>query len=62
MRIARKWASGRKHFPLADVAAAGGWRDQATLMIYQATEESTILAVMNEPGKRHEKRAAVEGG
>ncbi|HWP36338.1 MAG TPA: hypothetical protein VNL18_02175 [Gemmatimonadales bacterium] len=28
----RKWATERKHFPLKDVAAAGGWRDVETLL------------------------------
>ena len=55
----RKWASERRHHPLPDVAAAGGWRDQSTLLeCYQAPDETAILAVMSEPAKRHEQRAA----
>lgn len=55
----RKWASERKHHPLPDVAAAGGWKDYNTLLeCYQAPDATAILAVMSEPRKRHELRAA----
>ena len=55
----RKWASERRHHPLPDVAAAGGWRDHTTLLeCYQAPDEKAILAVMSEPMKRREQRAA----
>ena len=55
----RKWASERRHHPLPDVAAAGGWRDHSTLLeCYQAPDETAIMAVMSEPMKRHEQRAA----
>jgi hypothetical protein len=26
----RKWATERKHYPIVDVAAAGGWKDLTT--------------------------------
>jgi hypothetical protein len=43
----RKWATARKHLPLADVAAAGGWKGTQTLTkCYQQPDEATILAVV----------------
>jgi hypothetical protein len=44
----RGWATARKPYPLKDVAAAGGWRDTATLLrCYQhADPESTLAVVM----------------
>lgn len=48
----RKWATERKHHSLKDVAAAGGWKDTATLLTcYQQPDAETLLAVMNEPRK-----------
>lgn len=42
----RKWAIERKHLPLKDVAAAGGWKDVNTLLeIYQQADEESVLAV-----------------
>jgi integrase len=55
----RKWASERKHLSLVDVAAAGGWKDTATLLeCYMQPDPSTLLRVMSEPQKRHEGAAA----
>lgn len=54
--LRRKWASERKHLPLVDVAAAGGWKDtQSLLTCYQHADQETMLAVMSEPRKRTEK-------
>jgi hypothetical protein len=51
----RKWATERKHLPLKDVAAAGGWVDVETLLrSYQQPDKGTLLAVMNEPRKLSE--------
>ncbi len=51
----RKWASERKHHPIADVAAAGGWKDRATLLeCYQQPDEVALLAVVSEPRRRRE--------
>ncbi len=51
----RKWASERKHHPLVDVAAAGGWRDTPTILeCYQQPDEGSLLRVMSEPVKRSE--------
>lgn len=46
----RKWATERKHHPLSDVAAAGGWSDLPTLMAcYMVPDHATMLSVMSEP-------------
>lgn len=51
----RKWATERKHYPLKDVAAAGGWTDTETLLnCYQQADPTTMLAVMSEPQKVRE--------
>jgi integrase len=48
----RKWATERKHQPLTDVAAAGGWQNTATLVTcYQQPTNDAMLAVMSEPRK-----------
>jgi integrase len=44
----RKWTTDRKHFPLKDLADAGGWRDVETpLKNYQQSDRETRLAVIN---------------
>ncbi|MEX2109711.1 MAG: tyrosine-type recombinase/integrase [Gemmatimonadaceae bacterium] len=56
--LRRKWASERKHLPLVDVAAAGGWKDTQTLVeCYQHADAETMLAVMSEPRKVSERAA-----
>jgi integrase len=48
----RKWATERKHLPVMDVAAAGGWNDVDTLLkVYQQPDPQTLLVVMSEPRK-----------
>jgi integrase len=43
----RAWASQRRHLPVQDVAAAGGWRDiQALQTAYQHADAATMRAVM----------------
>src|ERR1700722_7844970 len=38
----RRWATTRKHFPLKDVAQAGGWDDVRTLLVcYQQPAADT---------------------
>jgi integrase len=55
----RKWATERKHLNPKDVAAAGGWKDIATLLeVYQQSDEASVLAVMSEPRKLHERGLA----
>jgi integrase len=45
----RGWASARKHWPDVDVAAAGGWKDTATMKrCYQHADGRTILSVILE--------------
>ncbi|MBI3983217.1 MAG: hypothetical protein HY337_09905 [Gemmatimonadetes bacterium] len=63
----RKWATERKHLPLKDVAAAGGWQDVETLLeCYQQPDHETLKSVMDGaktlhdpaviPQKRQQKR------
>jgi integrase len=48
----RAWVTARKHLPLADVAAAGGWKSKETLLrCYQQPDEETLLAVVTDPRK-----------
>lgn len=54
----RKWTTERKHHSLKDVAAAGGWKDVETLLTcYQQPDQDTLLAVMSEPRKLHDRAA-----
>ena len=55
----RKWASERKALNVKDVAAAGGWKDINTLLeVYQQSDEASVLAVMSETKKLHERGVA----
>ena len=46
----RRWASERKHLPLTDVAAAGGWTDTTTIMrCYQMPDVETMERVVTTP-------------
>lgn len=48
----RGWATARKHLPVPDVAAAGGWADQHTLMsVYQQPDQATMLQVVTQPAR-----------
>lgn len=52
----RKWATERKHYPMKDVMAAGGWTDVTTFLTsYQQADAATQLAVMSAPEKLSEK-------
>ena len=52
----RGWATSRKHLPVADVAAVGGWRDIGTLLkCYTQADSATMLAVMESPKKISER-------
>ncbi len=43
----RMWACQRKHLPVRDVAAAGGWRDVTVLQgVYEAADQETLEAVV----------------
>ncbi len=51
--IRRKWVTERKGYPVKDVAAAGGWRDEQTMLrSYQHTDAETILQVVLHPTQR----------
>jgi hypothetical protein len=51
----RKWVTERKHLPLADVAAAGGWKTVQTLeQSYARADSETMLAVVTEARKLRE--------
>jgi len=57
----RAWATSRKHLAAADVAYAGGWRDLRSLQrSYQQVDEETLLAVVTEPRKVRDVRAATD--
>jgi integrase len=46
----RGWATARKHHPLADVAAAGGWKTKETLSrIYQQPDAASTRRAILEP-------------
>jgi len=48
----RKWAMERKHWPIRDVAAVGGWKNIRSLLeCYAQADRETVLAVANEPRK-----------
>lgn len=48
----RGWATTRKHLPVVDVAAAGGWSDLGTLLkCYQHADHETLLEVMTHSKK-----------
>lgn len=41
------WATKRKHLPAKDMAAAGDWKDTATLQrVYQHADPETLEAVV----------------
>ncbi len=49
----RKWATERKGYPVKDVAAAGGWRDEGTMLTsYQQVDAATIRMVVLQPTQR----------
>lgn len=59
----RKWAKERKHLPVKDVMAAGGWQDINTFLnSYNEPDEDTMLAVMEEPARRRAAAAEVPNG
>ena len=48
----RKWAMERKHWPIRDVAAVGGWKSVRSLVeCYAQADRDTMRAVVNEPRK-----------
>jgi integrase len=56
--LRRKWATERKGYPIKDVAAAGGWRDDKTLMTsYTQADAETVRQVVLYPTHRLASRA-----
>ena len=54
----RAWATARKHLPLKDTAAAGGWASTETLVrCYQQPDEETMLAVVLNSAELRERKA-----
>jgi hypothetical protein len=54
----RKWATARKHHPLKDVAAAGGWKSEETLLrCYQQPDEATMLNVVMDGAELRRRKA-----
>jgi integrase len=43
----RSWVTSRKHLPVKDVAAAGGWKDERTMLeSYMQPDAATLLQVV----------------
>ena len=54
----RAWATARKHLPLKDTAAAGGWASTETLVrCYQQPDEETMLEVVLNGAELRERNA-----
>jgi integrase len=47
--VRRKWVTERKGYPLADIAAAGGWKDERSLKSYLQEDAETVRKVVLEP-------------
>lgn len=57
----RLWATERKHLPIKDVAAAGGWQDIVTLTkCYQQADEETMRSVVEYKKPASPPTASVE--
>jgi hypothetical protein len=50
--VRRKWVTERKGYPLADIAAAGGWKDERSLKSYLQEDPDTVRKVVLEPTHR----------
>ena len=47
--LRRAWATARKHLPLADAMAAGGWSDPTSLQTaYQQPDVDTLQKVVDQ--------------
>ena len=54
----RKWATARKHLPLKDVAAGGGWKcTEMLLRCYQQPDEDTTLSDVLGGAELRERKA-----
>lgn len=52
----RAWVSSRKHHPLADIAAAGGWKGTRALELYMKADPETTLNVVSSTNRIGSKR------
>lgn len=52
----RKWATERKAYPVKDTAAAGGWEDLPTALMYQQPDDETLRHLIDHP-KSFKKRS-----
>jgi hypothetical protein len=51
--LRRKWVTERKGYPVRDVMAAGGWKDEATMVTsYQQADPETVRQVVLNPTHR----------
>lgn len=50
--LRRAWATRRKGYPVADIAAAGGWKDERSLRSYLKADPETVRKVVLEPTHR----------
>lgn len=51
--LRRKWVTERKGYPAKDVAAAGGWRHEPTMLAsYQQADAETVRKVVLHPTQR----------
>ena len=51
--LRRKWATERKGYPVKDVAAAGGWRHEATMITsYMQVDSETVRRIVLQPTRR----------
>jgi integrase len=55
----RKWVTERKGYPRADIAAAGGWRDERSLDSYLRDDPDTTRRVVLEPTHRLRRDAGL---
>lgn len=56
----RRWVSKRKHLPRSDVAWAGGWKDPATLDLYEKPDPESLEEVVME-GRRFRLEGEASG-
>jgi hypothetical protein len=51
----REWATEKKHLPIQDVMAAGGWSDSTCLQtLYQQPDEATLYHLVSDPTELRE--------
>ena len=51
--LRRKWVTERKGYPVTDLAAAGGWRDEQTMLrCYQRADADTVRQIVLHPTQR----------